>query len=200
MKFIDSEIISVNIPQPDPAAGSILVAQPLISDKYFHRSVVYILDHSADGGTMGFVINHESPFTLSELFPAVNSSDSIPVFIGGPVHPERLTYLHTLGSQIPESVQIAPGLFVGGDFNAIKDYLNSGGTAVGTIRFLLGYSGWETTQLRSELDNFDWAVAPSPDANFLLTADGEHAWRQAVTLLGPDYRKWLLFPPKVTFN
>ena len=70
------------------------------------------------------------------------------------MHNERLYYLHTLGSVVPDSVEVIDGLYVGGDFECIREIINMGAIVEGNIRFFVGYSGWEKGQLRKELDNY----------------------------------------------
>lgn len=200
MHIIDDDILSLTIPQPEPECGSILVAEPLMDDGCFQRATVCVVDHNSETGTMGLVTNRMSGYMLNELIDGIDIEDDIPVYVGGPVHKERLYYLHTFGKEVPDSVEVVPGLFVGGDFERVKEIINMGAPIYGNIRFFVGYSGWEKGQLRKELDRFDWAVAGIGEIDDIMTLSENEAWRNAVTTLGERYKIWLNFPIDAQMN
>lgn len=186
--------------QPDPKAGDILLAEPLMADESFQRAVIVLVEHNPKAGSMGFVINRQSNHLLNDLVAEIVTDEEIPVYIGGPVHQNRLYYVHVLGALVPDSINIGGGLYVSGDFKAMIEYVNSGSPVNGMVRFFLGYSGWEISQLRKELDNYDWAVKRMTDARRLLTLDEEHLWRAEVADLDERYRLWLNCPTSVIMN
>ena len=200
MNIFESDILKMNFKQPDPLAGDLLIAEPLMVDAPFQRSVVVVIDHSEDGGTMGLIINRLSHYNLADLVDDIHAEADIPVFIGGPVHKERMYYLHSLADLIPDSVEVSEGLYVSGSYDVIKDYINAGGDVDGKIRFFLGYSGWDAGQLRGELDKYDWAVNSNADVWKLLQAEEEDAWQMAVRSLDKRYRLWLNCPRSIIMN
>lgn len=200
MSILDSDILKMQFEQPEPAAGNLLLAEPLMADESFQRAVVVLVEHNKKTGSMGFVINRQSNYILNDLVDEIICDEDIPVYIGGPVHRNRLYYVHVLGSLIPDSIDIGGGLYVSGDFKSMIEYVNSGAPVEGKVRFFLGYSGWEVGQLRKELDNFDWAVAKLTDAERLLMLDEEDLWRAEVASLDERYRLWLNCPTSVIMN
>lgn len=194
------DIFSVKIAQPDPKAGDLLVAVPFLDDGCFCHAVVCMIEHSDEGGSMGLVTNRLSGYMLDELVENIETSEEIPVFVGGPVHNDRLYYLHTLGALIPDSVEVAPGLYVGGDFEAVKSYVSSGCKVNGCIRFFVGYSGWSKGQLRRELNSHDWAVTKLVCIDDIMCEQEDEAWRTQVTMLGERYRLWLNCPVNARLN
>ena len=72
---------------------------------------------------------------------------------------DHLFYIHTLGRLVPGSIEIAEGLYIGGDIDVILSYIRSGNTVEGHIKFFLGYSGWEAGQLEEEIANIYWIVS-----------------------------------------
>ena len=91
--------------------------------------------------------------------PEIESVEEIPLFLGGPVGTQMMFYMHTLGPEVvPEAIEVGDGVWFGGDFDAIKRYVELGAPVEGRIKFIVGYSGWEKDQIASELQRHDWAV------------------------------------------
>lgn len=105
-----------------PSQGSILISEPFLQDAYFQRSVVLLIDHSAHGST-GFVINKKTDIILNSFFPELEELPEIPIYLGGPVSPNRLFFLHSLGDLIiPDTVNVNEHLYFDGDFEVMKRY------------------------------------------------------------------------------
>lgn len=200
MSVLDTEILTMKFDQPAPNAGDLLLAEPLMKDVTFQRSVVILIEHSDSLGSMGFVTNRCSNYSLNEIIEEIESEEDIPIYIGGPVHRDRLYYIHTLGDLIPESEEIGNGLYVSGRFDTIIEYINSGAEVNGKIRFFLGYSGWDKGQLENEVSESDWAVAKLTDTERLLLLDEEEAWRAEVSELDERYLLWLNCPTSLMLN
>lgn len=154
--------------------------------------------------SMGVVLNNCTALLLSDVLSEVPSDIKVPVYCGGPLSQDRLFFIHTLGSDIiPDASEYAPGMFVGGDFDAILDYIRSGYPVDGNVRFFLGYSGWDATQLHNEIQNEVWAVA-DPDLavspSELLTMHGDHLWHHVIRAMGAEYRTWDFHPASYTAN
>ena len=200
MDILDSDKIQLRFDQPAPKVGDLLLAEPLMVNDVFRRSVIVLIEHGDNLGTMGFITNHRSEYTLNELVEEIERDEEIPVYVGGPVRCNQLYYIHTLGHLIPESIEVCNGLYVSGDFNAIIEYVNSGAPIEGKIRFILGYSGWSRGQLQDELKNFDWAVMEKGDAETLLSTEEDETWRQCVSELDDRYWLWLNCPTSLHLN
>lgn len=189
--------ISTGLP---PAEGRLLISEPFLRESYFNHAVIVLVDHEAGISSMGVVVNNLSDYTLQQLIDGVTIEAPVPVYTGGPVGSDRLFFLHTLGDLIPESRQIAPGLYVGGDFDSALTIVNDGYELEGHLRFFLGYSGWNGGQLEDELEKSVWAVAPLGDPADLLTGDDDAVWHREVRALGPKYRGWLYHPQNISAN
>ncbi|PHR47641.1 MAG: hypothetical protein COA32_06710 [Fluviicola sp.] len=138
--------------------GRVLIADPFTDDDYFGRAVVYICDHNSEG-TFGFVLNNFIDIDLNEVaknFPDIKSNISI----GGPVQTEHIFFLHTIGMSIEGSMEVDDGIYIGGNYDQLKQKLDDGEINPKEVRFFLGYSGWSAGQLQEEIDNHSWIVAP----------------------------------------
>lgn len=185
-----------------PENGSLLVAEPFLKDFWFKHAVIAMIDCPHDRPSMGVVMNRKTSHRLDRLIPSVSLPGGIPVYCGGPMSVDRLFFLHTLGTEIiPQAREVAPGLFVGGDFKAMTDYVAAGYPIDGQIRFFIGYSGWEAGQLDGELDNNVWAVGMLPDPpETLLTLSGDRYWHREVRRLGDRFRAWQYHPSNPSVN
>ena len=68
-----------------PCAGSLLLATPMLDDPNFHRSVIYLLEHS-DAGSLGLVINRPTEQVVADGLQPWRVLSSAPevIFEGGP--------------------------------------------------------------------------------------------------------------------
>ena len=74
--YLDFDFLNIEHENLAPKQGRILISEPLLSDTYFKRSVVFITEYS-DKGAVGFVLNKPVDLPLNEIladFPNFNSS------------------------------------------------------------------------------------------------------------------------------
>lgn len=203
MKDLSTSILKIRTVRPSAIApGSLLVAEPFLTEEYFNHGVVTLVDYSAEEGALGLVMNNPTGHMLDEFIEGVSEQSKVPVFCGGPVGPDRMVFMHTLGETVFEGAQeFAPGLYLGGDFDSAVDYVNSGYPLDGVIRFFIGYSGWGTGQLNDEIDNDTWAVTDAPaKLSMLLSGSDDAYWHRFVRHMGEPYRAWRFFPREVNAN
>lgn len=184
----------------NPQKGDLLIAEPLLDEPYFKRSVILLLDEDNNQGHIGLALNKITPVYLQDLFPDWKAGAEVPVYSGGPVEADRLFMLHTMGDRFEGSMEVSPGLYVGAKLDDIIDYINNNRYADGNIRFFLGYSGWSRGQLTSEILKNTWALNPNPGHTDVLTGAEDLYWRREVRRLGEKYRSWLLVPSNPAFN
>ncbi|MGB0368752.1 MAG: YqgE/AlgH family protein, partial [Flavobacteriales bacterium] len=165
-------------------AGRLLVSEPFMQDPYFKRSVILLTEHT-ENGSFGLIINKPIPMYLNEAIENAPAFDSR-LSLGGPVQKETLHYLHQLGDKIPNSTEVMDGVFWGGDFETIKDLIESGEIQPGDIRLFVGYSGWAEGQLDSEMKSKSWIVAKA-DKNLLFSEKSENLWASILEKMGGNY-------------
>lgn len=178
----------------------ILVANPLLDDVWFSHSVIYLAAFDEQNDIMGFVQNKPFPFTLNSVSDTFKHFPDIPVYCGGPVEPDRLFFLHTLGNAIIDSQYIGNGISIGGDIISLLAYLSAGNKIDGYVKFFLGYSGWGASQLKMEIKTQSWGVIEPQKDNILYSCEDEKMWRNYVKELGEGYSSWLRVPPSPIFN
>ncbi len=192
------KILNIRRATLKPSQGKILISNPFLSDYFFRRSVVLLIDHGADG-SFGVIINKPLNIRVSELTSAFPSAKS-DLFLGGPVKTDGIFFMHTLGSEIPESLLVMDGLYWGGDMQMLDSLLkNDPEYSANKIRFFLGYSGWVTDQLDNELLNKSWIVADT-NPEEIIGVYYTDLWYEKVRALGKPFEPWLNFPPDPSFN
>jgi len=182
-----------------PAQGNILISEPFLNDIYFQRSVVLLVEHTSNG-SMGFVLNKKTDLIVNSFFSELDQYPDIPIYLGGPISPNRLFFIHSLGEHIiPEAIRITDNLFFDGDFDALKRYILNGHSTEGKVKFILGYSGWSKGQLGQEIDSHSWLVGNAAHEN-ILKANGEKYWTNSMESLGNKYKTWTKYPKDPHLN
>lgn len=194
---INADIFKIQSNNVLPSRGKILISEPFLCDETFGRSVILLVDHSEEG-SMGLIINKELPVLVNDVIKEFKYLEDIPLFKGGPMGTDTLFYLHSLQS-IPDALSIGNGLYLNGDFTAIKRYVLQGNPIEGKIRFFLGYSGWESEQLRREITGNTWIVGKE-GANYLLGEESKQMWKKSMEKLGSKYEAWSRFPQVPSLN
>lgn len=167
-------------------AGSLLIAEPFMEDPHFRRSVVLLCEHHSEG-SIGFILNKPVGMNVDRLvaaFPEFHAE----VFYGGPVQTDTIHYVHTKGDLIENSVEIAKGLYWGGNFEQLKFCAENGLLSPFEVRFFVGYSGWGEGQLEEEMEDMSWMIG-QVDKNYLFmpSTDARQLWRMALEHEGDVY-------------
>ena len=181
-----------------PSRGKILISEPFLRDKTFGRSVVLLIDHTMEG-SMGLILNKPLPISLNDVLSEFKHLDRIPLFKGGPLNVDTLFYLHTL-TNIEGSLSVGKGIYMNGNFDAIKDYILQGNDFEGKIRFFLGYSGWEYEQLIEEIKENTWLITKDENSSYMNIKDSDNLWKTSLEKLGGKYEIWSRFPQIPTMN
>ncbi len=147
--------------------GNLLIANPMLNDGYFNRSVVHISQYSEEG-IVGFILNFKTQFKLRDVRPQVKMGN-FPIYDGGPVARNQLFFLHTLGEKVSNSLQVKEDLFFGGDFYELLHIIDHENITEQQVRFFAGYSGWDVEQLEDEIKKKSWYVNSVTPKNILST-------------------------------
>lgn len=167
-------------------SGSILVAEPFLLDSYFRRSVVLLTHHIDTMGSFGFIINRPFDDMFAANYLPIASDFKALLHYGGPVHTNRLYFLHGVGDLIPKSQEILKGVWLGGDFEVVKVLINQKLILPNQIRFYVGCSSWGEFQLSSEIKERTW-IGADADANYVFSRQPKNLWRDVLVNKGDAY-------------
>lgn len=177
--------------------GTILIARPSLMTDVFHRSVILITDHTEEGGSIGFILNKSLQLPVKDFLREVNCQDA--VYKGGPVDQENIFYIHTRPDLIMESEKITDNLYWSGNFKDVLHAINNGYLGEDEIRFYLGYSGWATNQLESEIKKHAWHVVNDVQFDFFKNWHND-LWKSQMKNLGGENLLWLNMPKNPIMN
>jgi len=163
--------------------GKILIADPFLIGPVFERSVILLADHSEEGA-MGFILNHPTGFEVQDAIPELKGCNQ-KMYYGGPVDETLLFYVHSLGSQLPNSVEIGKGLFWGGEFSVLQELNKKKILNSENIKFFIGYSGWEINQLQGEFEKKSWIIGEF-NQKYLFTDQKKGLWNETIDKSGHD--------------
>lgn len=194
MRDLDSTLFGIDISTLTPREGSLLVAEPFLSDQYFNHAVITLIDYAPQTSVMGIVMNRTSGYTLGQMIEGFDDDTDIPIYIGGPMSRNRMFYIHRLGNIFSGSVEIMPGLWIGGDYGEVIQYVRDGYHTDDMMRFFIGYSGWDAGQLEEEIRQHVWAVTSPMSADEMLTGSDDAYWHKTVRKMGGRYRGWQMQP------
>jgi putative transcriptional regulator len=126
------------------------------------------------GSRVGDVIDGILPETLKEL----------PLYLGGPVQPSALSFLHSGGALSDPNVM--PDLQLG---HSLDELVAIAGSFSGDARLRVfgGYSGWSPGQLDDEMKREAWLTHPA-SLELVFQEPPEQLWREILRGKGWRYR------------
>ncbi len=172
----------------DFLTNQFLVAMPAMEDPNFRESVTFICEHT-NQGALGIVINRPMAVVLDDILkqlaitPRDLNAAATPVFLGGPVQPERGFVIHEPLGKWEATLKVSESVGV----TASRDVLTALADGSGPKRAFvaLGYAGWTAGQLEDELKSNAWLSAPA-DPHIIFDTPVEQRWQAAARLIGVD--------------
>jgi putative transcriptional regulator len=164
---------------------TLLLSMPQLADENFGRAVVLLCEFASEGA-FGLIINRPTEFpaaTVVQLAPPVVPGNDLPLWIGGPVEPERGWILLSDARDNEEAREIVPGLFLSASPAVLRRVLES--SMPPSARVIAGYAGWGPGQLDQELSDSSWLMA-DVDADFVFNTPPAELWEAAIRRLGVE--------------
>ncbi|WP_299014103.1 YqgE/AlgH family protein [uncultured Polaribacter sp.] len=180
-----------------PKKGRLLVAEPsILNDDSFNRAIILLTEHTKTN-SVGFILNKPLAYSLNDLLPEIDCTFNI--YQGGPVEQDNLYFVHRIPDLLKDSVEVANGIFWGGNFEQLKKLLNDGALQESDVRFFLGYSGWDKEQLDQELQINSWFVTENNFEN-IFSNNEENLWKNKLLEKGGNYKLWANAPNDFNLN
>lgn len=184
--------------------GCLLVATPVLADPNFRRTVILIVEHEADEGTLGVVLNRPTDVPVDRVLESWSELTTGPsvVFKGGPVAPNSALALALVpGDAEPLGWHALDGTAALShlglvDLDAPPDLL---APAINRLRVYAGYAGWGPGQLRAEIDEGAWYVL-SAEPSDPFADEPEGLWASVLRRQGGEMAFTATFPDDPGLN
>jgi putative transcriptional regulator len=169
-------------------ANHLLIAMPACKDPHFEKVVVYVCEHH-EMGSVGLIINKPMEYKLELVFsqlqiePLYAEQKKQPLLFGGPSQPERGFVIHKQVGQWRSSLILQDDVIITTSNDIIRAIANNEGPKDALVA--LGYSGWVSQQLETEILNNVWLVCPY-NKEILYEVPFEQRWTYAGFSLGID--------------
>ena len=180
--------------------GSLLIANPVLPDPNFSRTVILLCNHN-DQGSFGLVINRSTQLKAPDLFSSIDilKSYNAKIYIGGPVSQSMVFYLYRSAKDVIDLDKICSGVYLGSNLETLESLYLDIGNPGENIRFYLGYSGWSGGQLDGEMEQNSWLVQNANEKLVFLDSE-ELIWLKAVNSLGEKYQYLTKAPVNPQWN
>ncbi len=178
--------------------GTMLISSPDLDQGILFRSVVLLCEHTS-AGSFGVIINKPLEIEMPEEIAVLQQRNSHPLEIraGGPIQTSQMMLLHSSDSIPNQTIEICPGVYLGGDLQFLHDAMSS--TNSTSLCLCFGYLGWTGGQLEQEFMDGDWFLYPgSAEHVFDIHPDG--IWKRLLHSMGGRYATLATIPEDVSLN
>lgn len=175
------------MPSPKYLQGQLLLDSGQLTGSFFARTVILVCQHDAEGA-FGLVLNRPTGSKVGEALVAdlPEQLKELPLFLGGPVQPAAMSFLHT-ESFLPDA-NVMANLSVGHSLDELMDLGESFATDR-KVKLFAGYSGWSPGQLEDEIKRKAWLTHPA-SLDTIFSTDPAALWSAIMRLKG--WRQTLL--------
>ncbi len=177
--------------------GQLLLDSGQLRGSFFQRTVVLICQHDAEGA-FGLVLNRATGSNAGDVIVAdlPEQLKTCPLYLGGPVQPSALSFLHT-EAFIPDA-NVLPDLSLGHSLDALLE-LGESFSPTKKIRMFAGYAGWSPGQLEDEIKRDAWVTHPA-SVPLVFDSSPEQLWRNILRQKGWKYRLLADMPEDLSLN
>src|SRR5213083_2652216 len=161
--------------------GQLLLDSGQLRGSFFQRTVLLICQHDVEGA-FGLVLNRATGSNVGEMIVAdlPDHVKSVPLYLGGPVQPSALSFLHT-DSFIPDG-NVIPNLSLGHSLDSLVE-LGESFSATRKVRMFAGYAGWSPGQLEDEMKRKAWLTHPA-SLELVFETKPEQLWQNILRQKG----------------
>lgn len=185
------------MPTTTSLKGQLILDNGKLAGSFFHRTVILICQHDAEGA-FGLVLNRATGNNVGEALVA-NLPENLkekPLFLGGPVQPQALSFLHS-EAFMPEA-EILPNLSLGHSLDSLMELAESF-SPTQRMKIFAGYAGWSPGQLDDEMKRDTWMVEPA-SIDLVFHSEPEKLWQTLLRQKGGKYRFIAESPEDLSWN
>ena len=177
--------------------GQLLLDGGKLHGSFFHRAVLLVCQHDPDGA-FGLVLNRSTGNKVGDALVAdlPDSFKEQPLFLGGPVQPQALSFLHT-DAFLPEANVLAD-LNLEHSLDSLVE-LGESFSPTRQVKIFAGYAGWSPGQLDDEMRRESW-LTHAATSDLVFNFPPEKLWRNLLRERGGTYRLLSDAPDDLSWN
>lgn len=176
--------------------GKILISTPDISGDLFSRSVVFIVDHTAEGA-FGLILNKKNNLMTDKLREIFGFD--VPVYEGGPMENDKVFFILRGKPVTSEYSAIDTEFYITEDIESVVTAVVRDDISMSDVKVFSGYSGWAPSQLETEVRARMWTAATVHNLDYTMQ-NGQNLWKNIMQNLGGEYLLWANAPQDVHLN
>lgn len=177
--------------------GQLLLDSGELRGSFFQRTVLLVCQHDADGA-FGLVLNRSTGTKAGDMI-LVDLPDALreqQLYIGGPVQPTALSFLHT--DKFLPATTILPNLSLGHSTDDLRE-IGESLSPTQKVKLFAGYAGWSPGQLESEMKRNAWLTHPAslelifdvaPERLWQTVLHQKGGWRNEILAQSPEDLSW----------
>ncbi len=173
--------------------GQLLLDSGELRGSFFQRTVVLICQHDADGA-FGLVLNRATGNKVSDAIVAdlPETLKQCPLYLGGPVQPTALSFLHS--DNFIADASVLPNLNLSHSLDTLVE-IGESFSSDKKIKLFAGYAGWSAGQLEDEMKRKAWLTYPA-SLELVFDTPPERLWQVVLHRKGGWRNKLLAQMPE----
>ncbi len=177
--------------------GQLLLDSGELHGSFFQRTVVLICQHDAEGA-FGLILNRGTGNNVGDVIVAnlPETLKTCPLFLGGPVQPSALSFLHT-DAFLPDG-NVMPDLSLGHSLDDLIE-LGESFSATRKVKMFAGYAGWSGGQLEDEMKRKAWLTHPG-SIELIFDTNTDQLWQRILRQKGWKYKLLSQTPEDLSQN
>lgn len=160
------------------ANGTLLVASAKLADANFARTVVLVLRHDDENGTVGLILNRPTNLAPAEVFPELAAGVGEytgRLFRGGPITPTRVLFLvRGLAAATVDGPEVVEKVFLSIEPETLADMTRLA-EGPDELRLYAGHAAWVPGQLEAEIEAGGWELLPAT-ADLVFDSKPDELW------------------------
>jgi putative transcriptional regulator len=163
----------------DLGTGKLLVASRGLSDPNFAETVILLVHYDTEGA-VGLMLNRRTDLRISRALEQLKTAKDLsdPVYLGGPVDTPTVFALHRSIDKLEGAEHVFGSVYWITTKTALEKTILSHPDP-GIFHVYLGYAGWTTDQLRTEVRLGSWFIFQGDDQT-VFNANPDSLWRQMI--------------------
>jgi putative transcriptional regulator len=176
---------------PQLSRGAVLIAGKNLHDHNFSRTVVLITEYN-ELGTTGLIINRPLNMAAQKVLPQIDriTPEAGNLYIGGPVGVNNLQILVQTGHRFQQYESLTGDIYLINNPRTFSSLAQHDDKNM-KLRIYVGYAGWGTGQLESEIIRGDWHIWHA-DSKIVFSESPESIWPELIELVTVQWAEYNL--------